>query len=604
MKGLRGRASGHSGQKRAGCTPFTVRLLRAGALCCAVIGMANSPLAQAQTVFHSGATSRSANLPDLSAPASRTHDLAPVALQSDRLVLPQLRALIIQPAGRISEQDGRSSLTTTGLDILRSPDFTAIMTPFIGQALRFGQMQTLIDAVVGYYRARGHAFVTVSVPPQKIHQGILHIDVLEYRIGAIRVVGNRWFSDRTIRNQSGLQTGQTLSLDSLQTDLSWVNSNPFRTVDMVYRPGAAPGLTDVDLKVADRLPLYIYGAYNNQLDPTLGRVNWDLGISWGNAFNLGHILTYQLQRSVSGRFTGHNGSWEIPLTSRDALLVFGSYSVSYPVADQPLTNKGISGQASLRWQHMLPHIALGTLFGLDGTTQLGFDWKSTISDQFSAAVPLILANAETNQFVAGFMGSLQDPLGKTEINNQIVYGPPGISAYNKRGWYETIFPNAKPNYVYDRLTLKRALSLPWGFKANTRAAWQGATHNLLYSEQLMIGGMGTVRGYYVNTSFGSRGLMFSEEINTKGFSLGKWTGFSALEDTNTLGAFWDWGDNSQVHPAGIGPRVVTLSSIGADLNSKINRHLNMTVDAGWRLRRTASRGDRGVFCDFNLVAGF
>lgn len=572
-------------------------------VCCAILAV--SPLsAKAQSLLEPGAGSGVAGLPDRAAPGVKTSGLAPKALQSTTQVVPLLRAVVLQPAGTIASQTEARVLSTKGLPLLDDPAFTRLVLPFIGHELSFGQMQALVDRVVGYYRMKGHAFVTVSVPPQCVHQGVLHLDVMEYRVGAIHVVGNRWFSARTIRNQSGLAPGQTLSLDSLQTDLSWLNTNPFRTIDMVYRPGKISGLTDVDLKVADRLPLYVYGAYNNQLDPTLGRLNWDLGVSWGNGFNLGHILTYQLQRSVSGRFTGHNASWEIPLTSRDALLIYGSYSVSYPVADQPLTNKGVSGQASLRWLHMLPHWAIGSRFGVDGTVQAGFDWKSTISDQFSAAVPLILANAETNQFVLGFIGSLQDPWGKTEINNQIVYGPPGISAYNKRGWYETIFPNAKPNYVYDRLMVNRAFSLPGKFKANTKLSWQGATHNLLYSEQLMIGGMGTVRGYYVNTSFGSRAFTFSEEVTTPGFSLGKTLGFGTLEDTNTAGAFWDWGDNSQVHPAAVGPRVVTLASVGADLNSKINRALNVTVDAGWRLRRAASRGSKGVFCDFNVIAGF
>ncbi|WP_025885284.1 ShlB/FhaC/HecB family hemolysin secretion/activation protein [Asaia prunellae] len=518
-----------------------------------VVFLALAPLGvQAHTILRPGMDEGEAALPARMAPAIKSPGLAPQPFGSSGQVLPLLRAIIIQPAGKTAAQTGSRVLSTEGLALLSSPDFTRLMMPFIGHSLNFGQMQTLINQVTGYYRTKGHAFVTVTVPPQRVHEGVLHLDVMEYRVGSIQVVGNRWFSARTIRNQSGLEAGQTLSLNTLQTDLSWLNTNPFRTVDMVYRPGRSPGLTNVDLRVADRLPLYVYGAYNNQLDPTLGRLNWDIGLSWGNAFNLGHILTYQLQRSVSGRFTGHNASWEIPLTSRDALLVYGSYSVSYPVADQPLTNKGVSGQASLRWLHMLPHLAVGPRLGIDGTVQAGFDWKSTISDQFSAAVPLILANAETNQFVLGFIGSVQDPWGKTEINNQIVYGPPGISAYNKRGWYETIFPNAKPNYVYDRLALNRAIALPGKFKANTKFSWQGATHNLLYSEQLMIGGMGTVRGYYVNTSFGSRALTFSEEITTPGFSLGKTLGIGQLEDTNTAGVFWDWGDNSQVHPAGIG----------------------------------------------------
>ncbi|GBQ09498.1 ShlB/FhaC/HecB family hemolysin secretion/activation protein [Swaminathania salitolerans] len=577
------------------CALLTFLLLPAGAF---------DAMAQRSAPWYGSVADPSSSPPDLSPPTAQGRAMVPVARRSTRPVLPELRALVFEAPGQTATQQGNAAISAGGFPLLQDAEFTRLMMPFIGRPLDFGGVQALVNRVAGFYRKAGHAFVTVTIPPQRVHLGVLHVSVLDYRIGHIRVTGNRWFSDRTIRNQSGLVPGQTLSLDGLQTDLAWVNLNPFRTVDMVYRPGSRTGETDVDLRVADRLPLYVYGSYNNQLDPTLGRLNWTAGLSWGNAFDLGHILTYQLQRSVSGRFTNHNASWQIPLGPRDALLFFGSYSVSYPVADQPLSNKGISGQASLRWLHMLPHIAFGPNFGIDGTLQTGFDWKSTISDQFAAAVPLILANAETNQFVSGFIGSLQDPWGKTEINNQLVYGPPGISAYNKRGWYETIFPNAKPNYVYDRLSLNRVISLPWGLKANTKASWQGATHNLLYSEQLMIGGIGTVRGYYVNTSFGSRGVTFSEEVTAPGFSLGKWAGFGVLDDTNTLGAFWDWGDNSQVHPAGIGPRVVTLSSVGLDLNSRVNRHLNMTFDAGWRLRRAASTGSRGIFCDFNVIAGF
>ncbi|KXV79447.1 hypothetical protein AD953_02135 [Acetobacter malorum] len=72
----------------------------------------------------------------------------------------------------------------------------------------------------------------------------------------------------------------------------------------------------------------------------------------------------------------HLGSWEIPLPWRDKVLVYGTYSTSAPAADWPIRNSGISGQASVRYIHQLPHLAVSSDVGLDTLLQAGFDWKT------------------------------------------------------------------------------------------------------------------------------------------------------------------------------------------------------------------------------------
>nr|WP_237442407.1 ShlB/FhaC/HecB family hemolysin secretion/activation protein [Saccharibacter sp. 17.LH.SD] len=377
---------------------------------------------------------------------------------------------------------------------------------------------------------------------------------------------------------------------------------------MVYRPGKEPGVTDVDLHVSDRFPVYAYAAVNNQADRTLGRLNWYVGASWGNAFGLGHIVTYQFNRTMFGRMNNHTASWTIPFLSRNALQIFGNYSNAYPKSNIPdLINRGRSGQASIRWLHMFQHWAIGENFGIDGTTLIGFDWKTTNSDQFSPKLTPITKNADTDQFVIGYSGSLQDPWGQTQINNQFSYSPGGFTHYNNHRDYNSIFPYAKPDYVYDRLILLRNQSLPYGLSSTTKVIFQRASSNLLYSEQFMIGGIGTVRGYFANTSFGSDGNAFSQEIYAPSFSLIRALHIPELEDTNKIGFFWDWADNRQVHRAASGARTATLSSIGLDLNSTFNRHLNLIFDTGWRMRRNHTNdlaNRRGIFCDFQVIAGF
>lgn len=531
--------------------------------------------------------------------------------KSDAVALPALRAVVLQPTGDTGQQTGQQPLSAEGLNLTQAPSLYKIIQPFIGKPLTFQKMHELTGAIAIFFREHDRAFMSINVPPQRVHAGVLHLDVTEYRLGHISVHGNNWTPAWQIRRDSGLTPGQTMALTALQTDLDWLNLNPFHTVDMVYRPSDKPGMTDVDLHVSDRFPVYAYAAINNQADRTLGRLNWYVGASWGNAFGLGHIVTYQFNRTMMGRFNNHSASWTIPLTSRNALQVFGNYAISVPTSnDQQINNRGGGQQLSIRWLHMINHITLTKYLGIDGTFQIGYDWKRSSSFEYYKDLdipPRSSARADVNQFVFGYNGSLQDPWGQTQINNQFFYGPGGFTALDSRQHYKDIFPSASPNYVYDRLALTRNQSLPYGLSSTTRVTFQRASKNLLYSEQLMIGGLGNARGYFANTSFGSNGNSFSEEIYLPSFSLGKIVSVPQIEDTHKVGFFWDWADNRQVKHTGNGARAATLSSLGVDLNSALNRYLNVTFDAGYRLRRIHTNSlanRRGLFTDFQVVAGF
>ncbi|WP_170211107.1 ShlB/FhaC/HecB family hemolysin secretion/activation protein [Neokomagataea tanensis] len=541
-------------------------------------------------------------------PPPQPQDDAPLPSPDPTPVLDALRGIIVTRADATPKQEGNLAISAAslGLSSEERADLNALLAPYLNRPASLETFSKLESAVTRWYRGRGHAFVSVAVPPQRIHNGMLTITVLEYKIGKIDVIGNRWFAAWQIRARSALKSGDIPTLQSLQGDLTWANANPFFTVDTLFRPGKTVGTTDVALDVSDRFPVYAFAAYNNQSDPTTGRLNWNLGVTWGNAFALGQTVSYQYTRADSGRSTSHLGSWSIPLLSlRDQVLIFGTYSSTAPIAPPPYTNAGVSSQISIRYEHNLPHIVLGSGFGIDGLLRLGFDWKETMSDQYKNGHPIVLATADTTQFVVDYTGSLQDPLGKTEIHNILAYGPGGLIGHTSAYAYDMIVPHAKPDYVYDRLTLTRTISLPAGFSSTTTLTGQLATHNLLYSEQLEAGGIGTVRGYYVNTSFGSEGAQVSEEVHAQPLSIAKTLNLGAgFADKETLGVFWDWAENSQRRAAeGFGNKT-GLASVGIDLNSTINRVTNINFDMGYRLRALPGSHEHGNFCDFAVVMGF
>ena len=151
----------------------------------------------------------------------------------------------------------------------------------------------------------------------------------------------------------------------------------------------------------------------------------------------------------------------------------------------------------------------------------------------------------------------------------------------------------------------RTTFLPGGFSWTARVLGQVANHNLLDSEQLGLGGMGSVRGYFTDTALGSQGVLVSNELRGPAFSLGDLTDLKApVPDTEQLGLFWDYGHTSQVTPIPNAVNEADLSSLGADLHASLNRYVDLAFDVGWQLRDAPDTDKRGAFSDINLTVGY
>jgi hemolysin activation/secretion protein len=176
------------------------------------------------------------------------------------------------------------------LPLLERPGFRKKIAPAIGRPLTLAGLDEAAEAVTAWYRAHDPPFVDVAVPAQNISSGVVQIVVEEYRVGAVTVRGNRWFSSGLIRSESGIVPGRTPTLEGLQGDLDWLNRNPSRVVDLTLGPGAAEGATNATLVTHDRLPLHVYGTYDNEGVKGLGLSEWGAGFTWGNLAGLDQIF--------------------------------------------------------------------------------------------------------------------------------------------------------------------------------------------------------------------------------------------------------------------------------------------------------------------------
>jgi hemolysin activation/secretion protein len=519
-----------------------------------------------------------------------------------RGVLYLASAAALQPAGIKLTCLPKSHIAAPGLPFLETPGFAAEIAPLLGAPITLQNLAALQRDAQLSYISHGQPFVDVTLPPQNINSGIVQIIVTAYHVGAVTVTGNRWFAAPLIIRESGLAPGDILALRPLRDDLAFLNQNPFRTVSLLFAPGATTGATNVELHVTDRLPLRLYASFDNQGVENLGRDEWSTGFTWGNAFGQDQILSYQFTRTTLNRYTAHALNWTIPLPGDDKFLLFGADATERPQIGPFFNETGHSLQASLRNILTLPDAEPAPNIRLTADIQLGYDYKTANNNLAFGGVDVFASAAAIDQFPLISDISETDRFGQTQLSNMLVASPGGLTAGNNKSAFTLNEPGASPRYLYDNAALTRVTFLPAGFSLTSRLLAQAATTNLLYSEQLGLGGGAGLPGYVTDTALGSDGILLSQELRAPAFSLSHLLHMT-LPDTEQLGAFWDSGHVSQVHPIYGAPGNADLASAGLDLHASLGRGTSLSFNIGWQLRPPPGTAKRSAFTDLSIVIG-
>ena len=77
-----------------------------------------------------------------------------------------------------------------GNTLIAADEIEALLAPFTGKEKDFGTLQEAHEALEKAYRSRGFYMVVVTLPEQEIEKGVIHLKVVEKRIGKIKCKRN------------------------------------------------------------------------------------------------------------------------------------------------------------------------------------------------------------------------------------------------------------------------------------------------------------------------------------------------------------------------------------------------------------------------------
>lgn len=484
-----------------------------------------------------------------------------------------------------------SGIQTKGVEVLDKPEFRARVEPCLGRKLTMRDLkERIIGEVSRYCHRLGRMGVYPVLPEQDLTSGTIQVVVLEGRMGVVRATGNRWFSNKLLESEVKLHPGDPLESEQLLRDINRLNSNPFRSVDVVFAPGKKEAKVNIELHTTDRFPVRFFTGYEDSGNDATGDERLLTGFNWGSAFGLDHQMNYQFMGDARfNKTVVHSASYVIPMMWANRFTFFGFHQSTKPDTDLTpgLDVRSHAWQSSVRYNHSLPKIG-----DYAHEAVLGFDFKQTVSNlRVGNGLLGFDQSSDVVQWVMAYNSGYRDSWGRTGFGGNLFYSPGDVSKYNTDTAFRAQRAFAGADYRYLRFTLERATILPWDFSWMARGIWQVSPDgNLLPSEQLAFGGYQSVRGYDERLVGGDEGHILTNELWTPGVSVGSWCGISNPRDRLQFLGFIDYGvaENCVLLP-GEDPSVILLGA-GPGLRYSIAPYLSVRADYGFQLKDVVNSG--------------
>ena len=384
-------------------------------------------------------------------------------------------------------------------EILTKDQIQAVTASYIGKQVTLKDLREMADKITNIYRDKGYMTCGAVLPPQRIHDGVVEIRLIEGKTGTVNLTGNRYTKTGYIMNRINLKPGEIANTEKLNRDLRWFQGTNDVQLRVVMKPGAEEGTTDYDIMAFEPQNQSVTLYTDNDGYESSGR--WRAGIFYNMKSVSGH------RDSLRAHFIGSRGT--------------KAWSLGYSV---PISRKGM--RLELDYSGNKTKVVKGELepLGVEGkSNSFSVTWRApfhvTEKSRHEAGLQYVHQKSETE---LGHGTGLVVPWVDDRIQRVIPYV--SFTHYGKDSvlYHKHSFVWARRQDIdgeSDTGKLYR-LSSFWQKRNANGQFWQarldgqfGSGDNLAASDRFFIGGVNSVRGYEEGFIGGSRGISMGLEYH-------------------------------------------------------------------------------------------
>lgn len=404
------------------------------------------------------------------------------------------------------------------------------LKPWIGKTVPFEELQKAADAVAALYQSYGR-LAQVSVPPQRIADGIVILKAIEAKLGAVHIDmpngPSRFTEDRARRYITDAnRLSEIVQTQNIERSIYILNETPGVVVSTQIEPGKNDGDVDLRVSLADTKPVRGKLEANNYGSRSTGMGQRIISFIFDNPNDFGDQLSISNIKSSGSDFS--QASYSVPLNTDGLRLGMSASYLDYINVGQFSYPKN-SAAGFGRSKTVGANLSYPILRSAEANSNFtaGADRKMYLNKQVQSGD--FSSDYRIDNLVMGFSGNRFDQWGGGGVlagsanltKGHIVFGSENPDNY---GIY------TPTTFTKLNLTASRNQQLvPDKTVLSVSASAQMSSVDLDSAEKFYLGGPNGIRAYPGSQGAGAQGAMINIEVQQQ------------LEDKLVASAFFDAG---------------------------------------------------------------
>jgi hemolysin activation/secretion protein len=484
-----------------------------------------------------------------------------------------------------------SRFDVQGNTLLPSQTVEKAVAPFIGKNRDFGHVQRALEALEAEYRKLGYNVVQVALPEQELNQGVIRLEVIETKLGAVKVEGNNEHDEANIlRSLPGLKVGETPNIGKVSSSLRLANENPSKKTALQLQSGDKDDEVNAVLKITDERVWKVSANFDNTGNSSTGDTHVTLQAQHANVANLDHVLSLQYTTTLEkpSQVSVYGAGYHIPLYALgDSIDLFANYSdVDSGSVTAGIFSLQVSGRGSVfggRYNHNLKRIG-----EYEHKLSYGIDYKAFQNNVLLSGAQL--GNDVTvHPLSVAYSGTLGMAEGQLDVGLTVMHNVPGGSRGSAAD-FNRVRAGAPAGYNLLRYNAGYSRVLPGDWQMRLNLAGQYTRDALVPGEQFGAGGASSVRGFGERDLSNDYGYLINAEVYTPNLC----GGIERIATQCRVVAFYDTANVSRIDPLPSELAQGSIGSVGLGLRLSVDKYLSLQLDYGQVVDAgvTQQKGDR------------
>ncbi|MFN5855705.1 MAG: ShlB/FhaC/HecB family hemolysin secretion/activation protein [Pseudanabaenaceae cyanobacterium] len=491
-----------------------------------------------------------------------------------------------------------NKVEVVGSTIFNQKQFNTLTKEVEGRSVSLEELTKVADAITQLYLDQGYLTSRAILADQTITDGVVKIQIIEGGLEKIEVEGTKHIHPNYVRSRIALGIKKPLSTVDIENQLRLLRTDPlFSKVEGSLRPATKLGENILVVRVTEANPLQAALSADNYSPPSAGSERFGINTVYRNLTGWGDELAALYYFTPKGGSNIYDFSYRIPVNTMNGTVQLRTSINNNQVTQEPFKNFGIRGESQLYEisfrQPLVRSLRQEFALSLGFTVQDGQTFTFTDIPTPFGVGPDNQGNSHTRVIKFGQEYLARDIQGAWSLRSLFSLGIDVFDATRNTN------PIPDGQFFSWLGQVQRIQKISDNSLLLAQAEIQLTPNSLLSSQQFIIGGGQSVRGYRQNARTGDNGVRFGLENQITLSKDQKGNSSIKIAPFFDLGYVWNKDDNPNTLQ-----RQTFLASTGVGVLWQLVPDLNIRLDYGLPLINLDDRGVNAQDNGFYFSVGY